>query len=280
MAFRCKDKRAWTTKCNKTCVTGSGDVPRLVHFIQIGDSMRFMHWLAVMSAIQFIRPDLVMVHYLGGRTTCWSRRIRAHPLVVFKELTADLIPTRVNGVVISKPAHRSDFLRMNLLWQYGGVYMDSDAIITKSFHPLMRWEAVVSYQVGKYVGSGLIVSRSRSCFICSFARHACNNFNGGWITHSVWALTQMVMTERHLFPRIKVLKYPEGFFPFSYTPSFLDQLFKKPAKQVRFNTSQVYTLHLYNKISSSHTKAITYDWIQNQSSPVALALQHILPFIF
>ena len=35
VAFRCKDKRAWTTKCNKTCVTGSGDVPRLnlVHFI-------------------------------------------------------------------------------------------------------------------------------------------------------------------------------------------------------------------------------------------------------
>ena len=209
--------------------------------------MRFMHWLAVMSAIQFIRPALVMmVHYLGGQTTCWSRRIRAHPLVVFKELTADLIPTRVNGVVISELTLRSDFLRMNLLWQYGGVYMDFDAIITKSFHPLMRWEAVVSYQVDKEVGSGLIVSRSRSCFICGFARHACKNFNGGWITtHSVEALTQMVMTERYLFPRIKVLKYPEGFFPFSYRPSFLDQLFKKPAKQVGFNETRVYALHLF-----------------------------------
>ena len=278
--FRCMDQRAWTAQCYKTCVSGTGRVPRLVHFLQVGDNMKFLHWLAVMSAIRFIRPDLVMVHYLGEQTTCWSRRIRAHPLVVFKELTNELIPTALNGANISNLAHRADFLRLTMLWQYGGVYMDFDALITKSFDPLMNQEAVVSYQITQELGNGLMVTRPRSCFICGYAKRACHNFDGRWTTHSVVTLTRMLKFERHIFPNVMILKASEGFFPFCYTPEYLDRLFNWDVEQAKFDLTKVFALHLYNKMSAHYSAKISYDWIVMQRSAVALNAQKILPYGF
>ena len=278
--FRCMSGRAWTSQCYKSCVSGHGRVPRIVHLLQIGDNMKFLHWLAVMSAIKFIRADLVMVHVGGPQTTCWAERIQAHPLVVFRQLSDLLIPTELNGVKISELAHRADFLRLTMLWQYGGVYMDFDALITKSFDPLMNQEAVVSYQITQELGNGLMVTRPRSCFICGYAKRACHNFDGKWTSHSVTTLTTMMKFERHLFPGVKVLTFREGFFPFCYTPSYLDRLFNWDIEQAQFTLDQVYALHLYSRMSAEYSKKISYDWIVMQRSAVALDAQRILPYGF
>ncbi|XP_065190192.1 uncharacterized protein LOC135821058 [Sycon ciliatum] len=278
--FRCLDSRAWTRNCYKTCASGKGRVPRLVHFMQVGDNMKFLHWLSVMSAIRFIRPDLVIVHYMGRQTTCWARRIKAHPLVVFQPMSTSLVPHALNHANISELAHQADFLRLTLLWQYGGIYMDFDALITKSFDPLMFQEAVVSYQISQEMGNGLMVSRPRSCFICGYARRACHNFDGRWTTHSVWTLTRMVRFEEHIFPEVKVLKAADGFFPFCYTPEYLDRLFNYDVEQIGFSPTQVFALHLYNKMSEHFSEKISYDWIVMQRSPVAVVSKRILPYGF
>jgi capsular polysaccharide synthesis protein len=43
------------------------------------------------------------------------------------------------------PNHQSDFFRLNVLFEYGGMYLDADTIVVKSLHPL--FDSLVEYEL-------------------------------------------------------------------------------------------------------------------------------------
>ncbi|XP_065190700.1 lactosylceramide 4-alpha-galactosyltransferase-like [Sycon ciliatum] len=280
---------AWTETCRAECITGSGAVPRLVHFIQIGDDLAFHHWLSVMSAIKFVRPLQVTVHHRGVQTTCWAQRIRDHPLVKFVPIDSDRIPERVNCQRVEQPAHHSDFLRVALLWQHGGVYMDLDTILTKPLGDLLAdEEAVASYEMNDRVAVGVLIARARTCVMCDFGRGMYGRFDGTWSAHSVFLLTDMLYRrsaheERPArYPGVKLLPYETGFYPYSWYDDHLVQIFERDARESGFEPPNVYALHLYSSSAKRrYLENMTYDTImRGQHTPFALVARQVLPASF
>ncbi|XP_065194818.1 uncharacterized protein LOC135826108 [Sycon ciliatum] len=277
-AFECTKQTSWINQCAKSCVSGSGPVPRIAHVIQIGDKMGFTQWLSITSAIKFLHPRVVFLHHIGKLSTCWARRIQSHPLVQLNEVQRSSLPTALNGATVQFLAHLSDFMRTAALWQYGGVYMDVDAILTKPFDPLLTAEAVFSRQIDGTIGNGLIVARKNSCFMCAYSQRMCKDYDGSWAKHSVLAVTSLLGNAKR-YPAVTVLPHKSGFFPYSWYVNDLTLLFRRDAKDSSFSPGSVYAIHLYNSALQTHgmASASQYSAIGASKTPFALAARSVLP---
>ena len=65
------------------------------------------------------------------------------PLVTVVPFSRDDVPRILNGAAVEKPSHVADFRRLQVLMQYGGIYLDTDHIPLRSFDDLRRCGAVV-----------------------------------------------------------------------------------------------------------------------------------------
>jgi hypothetical protein len=113
-------------------------IPKRFHFIFGltpdfgGKPFSFVHWTAIRSA-QIANP--------GWSTTFWCKHepdnryfdaIRPHIGIEYIEP-----PETVFGNPIPHPAHKCDWLRLQVLKQFGGVYLDLDTITVKGFGPIL-----------------------------------------------------------------------------------------------------------------------------------------------
>lgn len=53
-----------------------------------------------------------------------------------------------------KYAFLSDYLRLLIIYQYGGIYFDTDVEIVKSFDALLEYEAFFGFETDQYVNTG------------------------------------------------------------------------------------------------------------------------------
>lgn len=59
-----------------------------------------------------------------------------------------------------KPAHLSDILRFTYLYRYGGIYLDTDIIVLKTFQPLfeMPHDLILASESKQKINNGLIIA--------------------------------------------------------------------------------------------------------------------------
>jgi hypothetical protein len=147
-------------------------IPKRLHFIFGltpdfgGKPFSFAHWAAIRSA-QIANP--------GWSTTLWCKyepdnryfdAIRPHIGIEYIEP-----PDSVFGNPIPHPAHKCDWLRLQVLKQFGGVYLDLDTITVKGFHELLRYQTrplmIEEHAHGRKIGlcNAFIASWPNSTFI-------------------------------------------------------------------------------------------------------------------
>ena len=270
----------WTKNCEVECVDGKGPIPKVVHFIKTDNGFRFHEWVAVMAARKAIKPKKIFVHSAGEIESCWWNRTR--PFVRHHIVRNDMWVNTVNGYKVTELAHKTDFMKNALLYKLGGIYSDTDSIATKSFDDLLHsYQAVVSIQISKMPGNGLLVAQKESCFMCAFAKQACRNFDSHWDTHSVQTLDSLLATR--LYENVKVLKYANGFFPFGWNKEDVQSLYEDDMNTLPFSLLQVYAVHLYN--SGVFTKIYrpsfyNYTWLIGSPSTAAHAIRAAFPSWF
>lgn len=167
LAF-CRDAGFGEALANTSPYTSTtSPIPKIVHFIfglvlGAGD-FEFHHYLAVKSAYDVIQPDAIYfwMHYdLKGQW--WDA---AKPMVNVRRI--DLIDT-VYGHPIHHFAHRADVLRLKVLHEYGGIYLDMDVVSLKSFDDILNHSFVLgqegeSGEIG--LCNGVILSQPRAPFL-------------------------------------------------------------------------------------------------------------------
>jgi hypothetical protein len=129
-------------------------IPKRIHFIFGltpdfgGKPFSFVHWAAIRSA-QIANP--------GWSTTFWCKHepdnryfdaIRPHIGIEYIEP-----PETVFGNPIPHPAHKCDWLRLQVLKQFGGVYLDLDTITVKGFH---GWIESPATMIGESAGLSVV----------------------------------------------------------------------------------------------------------------------------
>lgn len=120
-------------------------IPKKIHFIyglseDNGDKpFVFFHWAAIMSAKK-LNPDYEI--YYWYKTLPESKYFE--PLkdqVILKQI--DKVPTHIFGNELCCIPHQADILRMEILMEHGGIYLDIDTITVKPFDDLLNNKCVM-----------------------------------------------------------------------------------------------------------------------------------------
>ena len=69
-----------------------------------------------------------------------------------------------------KWAFVSDYARLKVLYEYGGIYMDTDVEVIKSLDSILQFEAVSGFESARRVPTGLIASEQKHMMICEFLK--------------------------------------------------------------------------------------------------------------
>lgn len=123
-------------------------IPNTVHYVWLLKNatefrMPFKVFVSVYSAHLFWKPEKIYIHtdatpevlraaQVSGEV--WTKRILSLPEITPNHIQAPNVTAK--GVKIVHMEHKADFLRMAVLRDFGGVYLDVDAVPLRDIAPL------------------------------------------------------------------------------------------------------------------------------------------------
>lgn len=144
-------------------------VPKIVHLIWFRPrgprwcTFRFHNLISILSVHKFIQPEYIFVWH--NNTPCghyWNEAAERIPNIVMKKTRA---PTSVFGQSIQVIEHQTDVARINIILNYGGIYIDLDVVALKAWDPLLYYETTMGAENPNLLGSGVITAIPNSKFI-------------------------------------------------------------------------------------------------------------------
>jgi hypothetical protein len=169
-------------------------------------------WLSVQSIQQILKPDVIYFHYTVMPESVWFDAI-AH---IVKLNPVSLPNVTLAGQNITKSAHKSDFVRNDILLKYGGIYLDLDVIVLHDMKKLreagfpnvygkQRGEKnfklkflanifLVNDDVGYFqVNNAVMISEPGNKFLQNYIKETHAVFRSNcWSCHSVVLLSRLV----------------------------------------------------------------------------------------
>lgn len=213
------------------------EIPPVVHFVQLRkDEVSELHFafeafLALYAAYRFIQPSAIYIHTDFSREdvasatehgSSWTRKVlTSFPDVV--HLNPVTAPTEANGFPIKRIEHRSDFVRLEQLAKFGGVYLDWDVITLRPLAPLLGagFRAVVGRQFDGFINNGIILASPGSGVVDVMRQETPRVFDGGWITHSVALLTTVANRLASVAGEVLIMD-SKAFAPFDWSQASVD----------------------------------------------------------
>ncbi|VUC29098.1 unnamed protein product [Clonostachys rosea] len=204
---KCKLEEPSALTCNATLAAKREPIPNIAHYVFIlrdpsGDfSFQFSHFLSIYSAYHLWRPDKIYLHTnvapdsdpvtraKTGSTGKWNQLIFKIPNLIINTVT---VPTHAgNGVEISGLEHKSDFVRVKAVHDFGGTYVDFDVFPLRDLKPLRErgFATIGGRQEGGELNSGTFMGVAGSRALTEWMEEMNRVYDGGWTTHSNAALT-------------------------------------------------------------------------------------------
>jgi Glycosyltransferase sugar-binding region containing DXD motif len=249
-------------------------IPNTIHFV-FGMAADFggrpfglSHYLAVKSAAVVNNADAVYFHSEFEPTGEWWQK--AKPLLTLKQVKA---PGNIMGNPLHHVAHKADVVRLQVLKEYGGIYLDLDTICIKPMTDLLHhhcvigqelkapytpknWRQQIKHRIKKNLGAAnnneitgvanaVLLAEKDSDFINRWLQTYSSFRSKGrdkyWNEHSVIIPSQLA--QQH--PDKVTLLNPYAFHYPLYTPTGLQQLFEEVHE-----FPGAYLHHLWDSFSS------------------------------
>ena len=253
-------------------------VPRLIHFVYGLADERFpafhmYHYIALRSAFEVNAPVTIFFHYIHEPRGYWFEQALA-----FITLKQHEHFVEHEGSCLAHHAHKADVLRLQVLHEYGGIYMDIDTVSLRPWDPLLNKEFVMGWQdssshhtvrEGKRYGlcNAAMVSAKGSRFaklwLRSYAYFRSNGRDRFWDEHSVILPANLTEAYPLLLQRniIQTINSDHMWKPLWTT--IQEELFDR-APYLGFNTytellahfPRSYMLHLWVSDGAKHTQLL------------------------
>jgi hypothetical protein len=253
------------------------------------EPFHLVHYLAIASCIDVIRPDEVFVH-------CHELPYGAYWDLIRPSVTLHRVdPARAVDAWDYAPdvrpyvyAHHADFVRLEVLTEWGGLYADIDTLFLAS-PPDECWSApatigleadVVDPHTGRLrpsASNALLFAEPRSHFVSEWRRRMPEALDGSWSAHSCFLghdLARVMPDDVHVEPQ-------RTFHHFAPTADGLASLL-----EWRVDTDGVSAVHLMAHLwweddrrdfSRVHARMIDRAWIERTDSTYAVAARRHLP---
>lgn len=169
-------------------------IPKRLHFCfglapDVGvDDWTLVNYVCVRSAVEQIRPDEVIFYFEREPSGPWWQLTR--PLVTQRRVTA---PRQIFGNALLHFAHRADVLRLEVLIRDGGIYLDTDVFVHRSFDDLLEHHAVIGQEglgkVPKVLCNAVILAELGASFLrrwlATYSTFRSKGFDAHWGEHSL-----------------------------------------------------------------------------------------------
>ncbi|CAF9931080.1 MAG: hypothetical protein GOMPHAMPRED_005815 [Gomphillus americanus] len=219
-----------TTRYNGAGMTES--IPKTVHFtwgLKGDGAFNFPFYLAIKAALQSIQPTEVKVHYTNlDRSNEYFKELEGNITLVHhdpKDYFSKAGFAQDFDIGSWHVAHVADVLRLLILQEEGGIYLDSDAYALHSFDTIVAGarDVFMAHEGGNRYGmaNAVIVAKANAPFINRWLKAYTQNFDrNDWNGNSV-VLPKRLATE---YPNEICTLSPTAFFWPLWTESQIEYM--------------------------------------------------------
>ena len=204
-------------------------IPNIVHFIYglkgPQEPLYYFHYLAVLSALRVNQPEAIYFHYQHMPTGPWWEETERIVIPVERRAREE-----IGGQRLAHYAHKADVMRLEILLEQGGVYLDIDTLCLKPWHALLVGNRfVIGEESHRSVSNAVMLSEPGSAFVRQWLELYPQSFKEGEWSNTACVLPQVLarvpgMQEQvTILPR-KLLHDPTGpalFDPGEVPPELL-----------------------------------------------------------
>ncbi|KAF9887208.1 hypothetical protein FE257_010462 [Aspergillus nanangensis] len=196
---------------HNTIASSKPPIPNVVHVIWLNNpELTFLNYLTMRSALDSIQPDTIHLHYtVLNESNMWLRLLQPRITLVPHDLEKEYPLQVQQGWQIS---HVADVLRLDILHQHGGIYLDMDVITLRSFDHLRNADrdVVLGHEGSPRQGlcNAIILARPHARFLTRWIESYQDFARSEWNYHSV-VLPKQLATE---YPDEICALSPEVFF--------------------------------------------------------------------
>lgn len=155
-------------------------------------------------------------------------------------------------------AYMADYLRLLILYEYGGIYMDTDVQVLKSYNSLLNSRFFVGFETGNYIGTGVIASEPKNQII----KEALDFYSDLIWNTELYTIPQIMTRVLETADKKDSSIYPMDYFaPYDYTASFERSVITKDTYAIHWFEGSwsdkkdigtfLQTKHIYNKVEKT-----------------------------
>lgn len=267
-------------------------IPNVFHFVfglkPQNEPFHLMYYLCLASCLEVNRPDKVCFHYHHEPYGEWWERIK--PRLELRRIEPERFVADYHygdsAVGMFRYAHLSDFSRLQILLDEGGIYADIDTLFLRPFPAewhsaqfiLGREKAPSEAKDGGSLCNAWIASVSGSEFCRRWLDGMAEAFDGTWSNHST-LLPYRLSSE---FPHLLNVEPETSFYALDWTPHSINALFLRDTPL----PGNAYSLHLWNHLwfdpkrldfSHFHSGILTVDYVAFAETTYARYARRFLP---
>jgi hypothetical protein len=236
----------------------------------------YFHYLNILSAYINNKDYEINVYYMHEPDSLYFKKLKEFCNVIkLKE-----IPTSISGRKFQYIEHICDIIRINILYNEGGIYLDSDVACIRSFDTLLNNKCVMGKEYGahenetyqKYIGlcNATILSEPNSIFLKKWIEMFNEDYKPDWNYNCVIMpdmISKILPSDIHIEPM-------SSFFKFSWDRFGFENIFIKNK-----NINDCYSLHLWE--SKNYSQLIKYneDYIRDNEDTLSNIYKKIINFI-
>jgi hypothetical protein len=229
-------------------------IPKIIHFIYPWTE-KTRPW----SLVNTLAVRLAKKHHPDYEIIVWTNSPTRVPLLGVTVKKCEL-PTQVGGVDIVWPQYISDVMRLQILLDWGGIYMDTDILTLQPVSELLTDRLVVSWETenSESISNALMISPQGNLFLSAWLDKMPEA-----MTNETWAYGGVVLPRKlsmnpHLTDQRIIL--PHMFCcPLDLSRNWLfDPSLKDEAE---YRSKESHAIHVFETFWRDIIKDITPEWI-------------------
>ena len=240
-------------------ILNKDNIPNIIHFVfglkPQNEEFMFAYYLSILSSYIVNKPEKIYFYYHYEPYGKWWDRLKNKiPNIIFEKVE---LPTHIGKKEIKHFAHKADWIRMNKLYERGGIYMDIDTITFKSYKDLLKNNTVLGYEIknNDLICNAVMMTEKNSDFFKLWLEEYENEFKpDGWGEASI-ALPGKINKK---FPHLALVLPEETFFrPYANQGNLIFE------GKGNINENLI-TLHLWESYTIKYLQNIKdFNWIKD-----------------
>lgn len=254
-------------------------IPNIVHFMYFfGPKSRpfgVINYLAVKAAYEIQKPDKIYFYYNEEpeNNKYWE------DMKKYVEMVKTEPPKEYKGVSLNDwPQYQADVLRLQKLYDHGGIYLDTDCILMKPLNCFLNNDVVMSGHIKGFSKSpwhkvdsmpaSTILARPRSKFIKIWLEELSDGLlKDIWAWHIVNLPVEIY--KRH--PDLLTLLEMEVFMPFDFKNEKM--LEPEHTQEALAEIKDAYAIHMWDSVWFNPIKKIDENYIKNVNTGFTMTVR-------